>query len=54
MQRTNLTQQIPSKMQQSLIFLLADEFFIPIMSCHRLYIFIVSVDFFLTSCCTLI
>jgi len=33
-------------MQQSLIFLLTDEFFIHIMLCHRLYISIVSVDFF--------
>ena len=33
-------------MQQSLIFLLTDEFFIPILLCHRLYISIVSVDFF--------
>jgi len=33
-------------MQQSLIFLLTDEFFIPIMLCHRLYISIVYVDFF--------
>jgi len=33
-------------MQQSLIFLLTDELFIPIMLCHRLYISIVSVDFF--------
>ena len=33
--------------QQSLIFLLTYEFFIPILLCHRLYIFIVSVDFFL-------
>jgi len=32
-------------MQQSLIFLLTDELFIPIL-CHRLYISIVSVDFF--------
>jgi len=34
-------------MQQSLIFLFTDEFFIHIMLCHRLYISIVSVDFFL-------
>jgi len=34
-------------MQQSLIFLLTEEFFIPIMLCHRLYISIVYVDFFL-------
>jgi len=47
MQSTNLTKQIPSKMQQSLIFLFTNEFFIPIMLCHRLYISIVSVDFFL-------
>ena len=33
-------------MQQSLIFLLTDEFFIPILLCHHLYISIVSVDFF--------
>jgi len=33
-------------MQHSLIFLLTDELFIPIMLCHRLYISIVSVDFF--------
>jgi len=47
MQRTNLTKQIPSKMQQSLIFILTYELFIPIMLCHRLYISIVSIDFFL-------
>ena len=34
-------------MQQSLIFLLTDEIFIPIMLCHRLYISIISIDFFL-------
>ena len=34
-------------MQQSIIFLLTDEFFIHIMLCHRLYISIVTVDFFL-------
>jgi len=33
-------------MQQSLIFLLTGELFIPILLCHRLYISIVSVDFF--------
>ena len=33
-------------MQQSLIFLLTDEFFIPILLCHRLYISIVYVDDF--------
>jgi len=33
-------------MQQSLIFDLTDEFFIPIMLCHRLYISIVSVACF--------
>ena len=33
-------------MQQSLIFLLTDELFIPIMLCHRMYISIVSIDFF--------
>jgi len=33
-------------MQQSLIFLVIDEFFIHIMLCHRLYISIDSVDFF--------
>jgi len=33
-------------MQQSQIFLLTDELFIPIMLCHRLYISIVFVDFF--------
>jgi len=33
-------------MQQSLIFLLTDEFFIPIMLCDRLYISIVTIDFF--------
>jgi len=33
-------------MQQSLIFLLTGELFIPIMLCHRLYIFIVSLDIF--------
>jgi len=33
-------------MQQSLIFLLTDEFFIHIMLCHRLYISIAFVDFF--------
>ena len=33
-------------MQQSLIFLLIDKLFIPILLCHRLYISIVSVDFF--------
>jgi len=41
-------------MQQSLIFLPTDELFIHILLCHRLYISIVFVDFFLTSCCTLI
>jgi len=46
MQCTNLTQQIPSKMQQSLIFLLTNEIFIPILLCHHLYISIVSIDFF--------
>jgi len=51
MQRTNLTQQILSKMQQSILFLFTDEFFIHILLCHRLYISIV--DFFFTSCCTL-
>ena len=33
-------------MQQSLIFLLTNEFFIHIMLCHRLYLSIVFVDFF--------
>jgi len=46
MQRTNLTYQIPSKMQQLLIFLITDELFILIMLCNRLYISIVSLDFF--------
>ena len=46
MQRTDLTYQIPSNMQQSLIFLLTDELFISIVLCHRLYISIVSIDFF--------
>jgi len=34
-------------MQQSQIFLLTDELFIPILLCLRLYISIISVDFFL-------
>ena len=33
-------------MLQSLIFVLTDEFFIHVLLCHRLYISIVSVDFF--------
>jgi len=44
MQRTSLN--LTNSMQQSLIFLLTDELFIPIMLCHRLYISIVSIDFF--------
>jgi len=34
-------------MQQSIIFRFTDELFIHIMLCHRLYISIVFVDFFL-------
>jgi len=33
-------------MQQSLVFILTDEIFFPIMLCRRLYISIVFVDFF--------